>query len=126
MTIHNKLFFCIVLVLGPVLLGGCLAANRPYTPIHTGPVSRGYQLAPPGTVQADFYWAMQARTLGQAERRWKEYLNKHGPIDGGFEDAPHYTHFLKAQQELKRIYFLLGQFEDSDDSLKDFDPVEPK
>ena len=110
-----------------VVTCGCTPGDREYTRIdHPRPISKAYQLAKRGTIQGDYYWAARAKTLAEAEQRWKQYIQDHGPYKGGWDDAPHLNHFLSARQELMRIYYMLGKTEEADAILRDFDPVDPK
>src|SRR5262245_59070622 len=45
-----------------------------------------------GTVSGDYAWASTASTFEDAAQRWQEFLMRHDPSDGEFEDGYHQRH----------------------------------
>lgn len=57
----------------------------------------------------DFYEAAKSQRLRTAKRRWQQFEEKYGPVDGGFEDASQERLWKWAELELKRCEYLLDK-----------------
>jgi len=62
-------------------------------------------------------------TLQVAAERWSDFLARHDPPDGEFEDGYHQHHVEAARYELLRVYYLLGRVEDGDRLMKKITPL---
>ena len=62
--------------------------------------------AAPGSIQGDFFSCVQAGSLQEANRKWKNFLSEYVPEDGFYEDAVHIRYVEWAQAEMERIRLL--------------------
>ena len=77
-----------------------------------------------GTLSGDFQWAAGAATLSEARDRWLEFLARHDPADGTYEDGFHAMRTATAKYELARIFYLIGDAESGDAYLRQADPLD--
>lgn len=116
-------------LIAPVIL--CIAScttgqpqvrDQTYTPVLAPAPAAA--VAERGSLKGDFDWAASARTIPDATRRWEEFLQRHTPPNGEYEDAFQKRHIDAGRYELMRAYYLLGEREKGDAVLKDLDPLQ--
>jgi hypothetical protein len=79
-----------------------------------------------GTVKGDYQWAASSKTLDEAAMRWREFLNKHLPPGGEYQDAFQRNYVRSAQYELMRAEYLLGRTHEGDALLRELEDVRGK
>ena len=94
-----------------------------YVPVYA-PRARAVRPPKTGEKRGDFKWAAGARTLGEAEAAWREYLQTHYPAGGDLEDAPDIYRRNSALYELMRLHYLLGRREEGDLIMRRLDPLD--
>jgi hypothetical protein len=108
-------------------LTGCSHPEQPasraaeYKPVFAAPTAGTPQA---GTVRGDYDNAAHARNLREAASRWEQFLEKHRPASGEYEDAFQKMLIDSATYELIRVYYLLGERDKGDDLLKQLDPLQ--
>jgi hypothetical protein len=81
------------------------------------PATKRADSAPPaarGSIAGDFQWALGSADLRDAIARWQDFLARHTPKDGQYEDGFHARHMRAAELELLRAYYLAGRIEEGD------------
>lgn len=72
-------------------------------------------VSPPDSgVFVDFQWATRTAAPDTLRARLEAWLQRHGPIDGAFEDAVHRRYHRIAQYRLARAYYHAGMLEAGD------------
>jgi hypothetical protein len=110
----------------PELAAGSASEAR-YEPA-TRKARTGAQVAERGTIAGDFDWALASPALIDAIERWREFLVRHRPKDGSYEDGFHARHVRAAELELLRAYYLAGRIQEGDSllhQLVDDSPPQP-
>jgi hypothetical protein len=77
-----------------------------------------------GTIRPHFDTAAKAQTLPDAMSRWEQFLSKHRPADGEYEDGFQKMLVDSATYELIRVYYLAGQRDKGDELLKGPNPLQ--
>jgi hypothetical protein len=78
---------------------------------------------PRGTLPGDYQWAASSTTQEQALARWLEFLQKHRPPDGEYQDGFQRNYVRSAQYELMRLEYLSGHIARGDELLGELEDV---
>ena len=70
----------------------------------------------------DYRWAASAPSWDQAAARWREFLARHAPPGGEFQDNFQKLHIDAAHMELARVYYVLGRIEEGDREMRSVKP----
>jgi hypothetical protein len=79
---------------------------------------------PRGTLKSDYAAASASATPDEALARWREFLQKHEPPNGEYEDAFQRNYIRAAQYELMRISYLTGHAPEGDLLLRRLEDVQ--
>jgi hypothetical protein len=110
-----------------LFLSGCAAPSpsvsraQEYKPLFAGSTAGA---SGPGTIRSDFDNAAKAQTLADAASGWEQFLTKHKPANGEYEDSFQKMLIDSATYELIRVYYLAGQRDKGDELLKTLDPLQ--
>ena len=77
-----------------------------------------------GSLTGDYHWAESSATLQEAAARWKEFLGRHRPPNGEYQDAFERNYVRSAQYELMRVEYLLGNTAEGDALLRELEDVQ--
>lgn len=125
-----KVLAALALLTAVLLLNSCSrqstdnAASAGYTPVFAVPATPASGAR--GTMQGDYDFAASSKSLREAAQRWDEFLTRHVPANGEYNDAFHKQHVDAARYELMRISYLLGDRDKGDRLLKELDPFQSR
>jgi hypothetical protein len=72
----------------------------------------------------DFQWATASTDDDTLRARLEAYIDRHGPVDGAFEDAVHIRFFRIAQFRLARSYYHAGMLAEGDRMLQSLEETD--
>lgn len=106
-----------------LLAAGCSGTGaQQYAPLFA-PVKTA-TAASPGTLRGDYDAAARARDLREAASLWEQFLKRHKPVDGEYEDAFQKRLIDSATYELIRVCYLSGERNKGDQLLRELDPLQ--
>lgn len=92
------------------------------------PVSRPAPevVIPDSGTYLDYQWATRSEARDTLRARLEAFVERHGPIDGTFEDAVHVRFYRMALFRLARAYYHAGRLEDGDRILRQLEATDER
>lgn len=95
------------------------APDAPAPPVGEPRTERGAEgeitvTLPDSGVYLDYQWATRTDAPDTLRARLEAWLERHGPVDGSYQDAVHVRFHRMAQYRLARAYYHAGMIEAGD------------
>lgn len=96
-------------------------------PIAPAPAPAPITVAIPDSgTYVDYQWATASASADTLLARLEAFVERHGPIDGAFEDAVHVRFWRMALFRLARQYYHAGRMEDGDRILRQLEETDER